>query len=72
MNIVCTGTGEFVEVQGTGEQSVFSRAELDVLVDLGAAGCRQLAAAQAQALGLAPDALAAVPHAVASHAPRPS
>jgi ribonuclease PH len=77
MNIVCTGTGEFVEVQGTGEQAVFSRAELDVLVDLGATGCARLAAAQAQALGLPPGALAAVPHAMVHHpagspAPRPS
>jgi ribonuclease PH len=50
MNVVCTGTGEFVEVQGTGEQGVFHRRELDALVDLGAAGCAQLATAQALAL----------------------
>ena len=35
MNIVCTGTGEFVEVQGTGEHNVFGRDELDTLLDLG-------------------------------------
>jgi ribonuclease PH len=50
MNIVCTGTGEFVEVQGTGEHNVFKRDELDVLLDLGVAGCAQLAAAQQAAL----------------------
>ncbi|GII25524.1 ribonuclease PH [Planosporangium mesophilum] len=50
MNVVCTGTGDFVEVQGTGEQSVFSRAELDVLVDLGAAGCAELTRIQREAL----------------------
>src|SRR5205823_5647007 len=50
MNIVCTGTGDFVEVQGTGEQAVFHRRELDTLVDLGAAGCAQLAVAQQAAL----------------------
>src|SRR5207248_8137233 len=50
MNVVCTGTGDFVEVQGTGEQAVFHRRELDVLVDLGAAGCASLAAAQREAL----------------------
>jgi ribonuclease PH len=50
MNVVCTGTGEFVEVQGTGEQSVFTRAELDVLLDLGAAGCAELARIQDAAL----------------------
>jgi ribonuclease PH len=31
MNVVCTGTGEFVEVQGTGESGVFSRDQLDGL-----------------------------------------
>jgi ribonuclease PH len=50
MNVVCTGTGDFVEVQGTGEQSVFSRAELDTLVDLGAVGCAELAVIQQKAL----------------------
>jgi ribonuclease PH len=56
MNIVCTGTGDFVEVQGTGEQTVFHRRELDTLVDLGAAGCARLAVAQAAALGVAASA----------------
>jgi len=50
MNIVCTGDGEFVEVQGTGEHNVFRRAELDALLDLGVAGCAQLAELQAAAL----------------------
>ena len=50
MNIVCTGTGEFVEVQGTGEQAVFHRAELDELLDLGAAGCAELTRLQNEAL----------------------
>ncbi len=50
MNIVCTGTGEFVEVQGTGEQAVFHRAELDGLLDLGAAGCAELTRLQNEAL----------------------
>ncbi|MGC9671001.1 ribonuclease PH [Planosporangium sp. 12N6] len=50
MNVVCTGTGEFVEVQGTGEQGVFTRAELDTLVDLGAAGCAELSRLQREAL----------------------
>jgi ribonuclease PH len=51
MNVVCTGTGEYVEVQGTGEQSVFTRAELDLLLDLGAAGCAELTRNQRAALG---------------------
>ena len=50
MNIVCTGTGEFVEVQGTGEHNVFRREELDALLDLGVGGCAQLAALQQAAL----------------------
>src|SRR6266536_1697652 len=50
MNVVCTGTGEYVEVQGTGEQAVFSRTELDTLVELAAAGCTSLAAFQREAL----------------------
>jgi ribonuclease PH len=50
MNIVCTGAGDFVEVQGTGESGVFDRAQLGALLDLGVAGCRQLAAIQEAAL----------------------
>jgi ribonuclease PH len=50
MNIVCTGTGEFVEVQGTGEHNVFARAELNALLDLGVAGCAELTALQEKAL----------------------
>ncbi|MGA8116400.1 MAG: ribonuclease PH [Actinocatenispora sp.] len=50
MNVVCTGTGEFVEVQGTGEHSVFDRALLDQLLDLAAAGCAELTEVQRIAL----------------------
>lgn len=50
MNIVCTGTGDFVEVQGTGEHNVFQRSELDTLLDLGVAGCTELTAIQMAAL----------------------
>jgi ribonuclease PH len=50
MNIVCTGTGDFVEVQGTGEANVFNRDQLDALLDLGVAGCATLAEAQLKAL----------------------
>jgi ribonuclease PH len=52
MNVVCTGTGEYVEVQGTGEKAVFTRSELDVLLDLGAAGCAELTRLQRESLGL--------------------
>jgi len=50
MNVVCTGDGEFVEVQGTGEANVFRRDQLDALLDLGVLGCAELAAAQQKAL----------------------
>ncbi|MFC4145695.1 ribonuclease PH [Micromonospora mangrovi] len=50
MNVVCTGTGDFVEVQGTGEDGVFSRQQLDALLDLGVLGCLELADAQRKAL----------------------
>jgi ribonuclease PH len=50
MNIVCTGTGDFVEVQGTGEQGVFSRDQLTALLDLGVAGCLELTELQKKAV----------------------
>lgn len=50
MNIVCTGDGNFIEVQGTAEGKPFDRALLDQLLDLGAKGCVQLTKLQAQAL----------------------
>jgi ribonuclease PH len=50
MNVVMTGGGRFVEVQGTGEESTFDKAALDRLCDLAAIGCRELVAAQRAAL----------------------
>jgi ribonuclease PH len=50
MNVVVTGSGEFVEVQGTAEGAPFRRDELDALLDLAVAGCAQLSAFQQQAL----------------------
>jgi ribonuclease PH len=50
MNVVCTGDGRFVEVQGTAEREPFDRALLDELLDLAAAGCLQLKDIQAEAL----------------------
>ncbi|GAB2923677.1 ribonuclease PH [Streptomyces hainanensis] len=50
MNVVCTGDGRFVEVQGTAEGKPFDRAELDALLDLAVAGCSRLDAAQRAAL----------------------
>ncbi len=50
MNVVCTGLGDFVEVQGTAERQPFDRATLDLLLDLAVGGCAQLADAQRAAL----------------------
>ncbi|MGP4114373.1 ribonuclease PH [Streptomyces sp. 4N509B] len=51
MNVVCTGDGRFVEVQGTAEGTPFDRGELNVLLDLAVAGCTELGEAQKEALG---------------------
>ncbi len=50
MNVVCTGEGAFVEVQGTAEGEPFDRQTLDRLLDLAVAGCAELALVQRQAL----------------------
>ena len=54
MNVVMTGDGRFVEVQGTAERQAFSRAELDVLLDLAADGLCGIHAAQRAALSTPP------------------
>jgi len=46
MNVVMTGAGSFVEVQGTGERRSFDRDELDTLLDLAGSGIAQLLDAQ--------------------------
>ena len=51
MNVVMTGAGTLVEVQGTGEGRAFSRAEMNALLDLGEQGIRELIDAQKIALG---------------------
>jgi ribonuclease PH len=50
MNVVATGAGQFVEVQGTGEQGTFSRDELARLTDLAVRGTAELARMQARAV----------------------
>ena len=50
MNVVMTGAGGFVEVQGTAERAPFSRGEFDTLLALAARGVEQLHAAQREAL----------------------
>ena len=51
MNVVVTGRGSFVEVQGTAEGTPFERSELDRLLDLALAGTTELARIQREALG---------------------
>ena len=51
MNVVATGEGKLVEVQGTAEKGSFARSELDALVDAGLRGVEKLIEAQKRALG---------------------
>jgi ribonuclease PH len=50
MNVVMTGDGKFIEVQGTAEGAAFDRAELDALLALAEKGCADLARLQQEAL----------------------
>src|SRR5258707_12449064 len=52
MNVVMTGAGNFVEVQGTAEGEAFGRAQLDHLLALAEQGIRELISHQRRALGL--------------------
>jgi ribonuclease PH len=52
MNVVMTGGGSFVEVQGTAEGATFSRAEMDALLNLAQRGIAQLVSEQRRALGV--------------------
>jgi ribonuclease PH len=52
MNVVMTGSGGFVEVQGTAEGASFSRDEMDVLLSLASRGIGQLVEAQRRALAV--------------------
>ncbi|WP_073460509.1 ribonuclease PH [Pseudonocardia thermophila] len=49
-NVVATDAGTLIEVQGTGEGATFSRATLDVMLDMAMAGIAQLVALQTEAL----------------------
>jgi ribonuclease PH len=50
MNVVVTGSGKFVEVQGTAEAAPFDRSELDALLDLALKGTTELSALQRKIL----------------------
>ncbi len=51
MNVVMTGEGKFVEVQGTGEGRPFSKDELGTLLEYGEKGCRELISYEKDVLG---------------------
>ena len=51
LNLVMTGAGQFIEVQGTGEEATFSRSQLDRLLKLGKLGIDAVTAEQKHALG---------------------
>jgi ribonuclease PH len=51
LNLVMTGSGRFIEVQGTGEEATFSREELDGLLELGRQGTAEITRLQREALG---------------------
>jgi ribonuclease PH len=51
LNLVMTGAGEFVEVQGTGEEATFTRSQLDRLLKLGKVGIDAITRKQRKALG---------------------
>jgi len=53
MNVVMTGSGKFIEVQGTAEGAPFDKTELDALLELAVKGCADLAVLQDEALGRA-------------------
>jgi ribonuclease PH len=50
MNVVLTGTGAFVEIQGTAEAEPFDRDQLNALLDLATTGCAELTRLQLAAL----------------------
>jgi len=52
MNVVMSGTGDFVEIQGTAEGAPFNRDLLNQLLDLAAGGCATLKQVQSEALGV--------------------
>jgi ribonuclease PH len=54
MNVVMTGSGRFVEVQGTAEGLAFTRAELDALLELAESGIKELVAAQQEMVAESP------------------
>ena len=72
MNVVMTGSGRFVEVQGTGEGATFSDADMRDMLRVARSGIRRIVASQRKLLGgsgLLPDALPSSPAKAAPEAP---
>ncbi len=65
MNVVMTGSGQFVEIQGTGEEAPFSRKELDELLSLAETGIRSMIEVQRSVLGPIAARIRGVEHAAA-------
>ncbi|MGF9711362.1 ribonuclease PH [Paenibacillus sp. JMULE4] len=63
MNVVMTGSGKFVEVQGTGEESPFSRKELDELLLLAELGIQSMISEQEKVLGVISERIRGAAHA---------
>ena len=55
LNVVMTGSGQFVEIQGTAEGRPFSQSQLVQMLESASAGCKSLLQLQREALGLPPD-----------------
>jgi ribonuclease PH len=55
MNLVMTGGGKYVEIQGTAEKTAFSAAQLNEMLALGAAGISQLVQKQSAVIGSRAD-----------------
>jgi ribonuclease PH len=51
LNLVMTGAGRFIEIQGTGEEATFTQAQLQQMLSLGKLGIDKVTAAQRKALG---------------------
>ena len=51
LNLVMTGAGQFIEVQGTGEEATFSRGQLDRMLKLGKLGIDAITERQRETLG---------------------
>lgn len=63
MNVVMTGAGKYVEIQGTGEDAPFSRQELNALLELAESGIGELITLQKEVLGAAAARIGEVKHA---------